>query len=412
MNKKQSKILRITFGVISILMMSLSIFTITIYKQALNPDLYKQAFAQSDIYEITVDIFERKISESLISWEKQLVASLVPDGIQDKKIASLALNFVTGTIIEQQTPAVVSDIFDKIDVKSVLQNIIEKQIDNDISWLKGERETREIFNYIPTPEQIQSIDSSNLIGLVDSLTKNALGINNLPQCRTQHEVNENIKMIMSNNAQAVTCTSSQIDVLLEEAYSQSKLKNINTRVSTNISQSKYGSEIENFLEDIYNVSYALANLKQAAINIQANIQYVKTWSLFLLFLSFILGGISVYLHEKGKRLRAGVLLILINGVAILLLATLYSVIAYFSFGNIMFSEMAIGTNFLTSTESTLLTNSVQYIVEHIIYGLVDLSWVVGFWIVILSGLTFGIIKVYDHRQYFKTKFDFLINKNR
>lgn len=60
----------------AIILMSLSFFTIAVYKRVLDESLYIEALNQSQIYMIVADIIERNIYESIIIWEKELCRKL------------------------------------------------------------------------------------------------------------------------------------------------------------------------------------------------------------------------------------------------------------------------------------------------------------------------------------------------
>lgn len=409
MNKKHNKIIRITLTVLAVLIMSLSIFTITFYKQVVNPELYKQALVQSNIYEITIDIFERKTAETLVSWEKKLVNSLIPDKVQENKLAQMALSFITDTVIEKQTPDLIGSIFDKIALHTLLQNIIEKQIDRDLAWLSNQGESQEIFNYIPTPGQIESIQLDKLTKLVGGITDSALGFNKLPKCTTQEEIDSNINKIMTGNYQSILCSSDQIDFLLaKQEMSHSQSQGLNSFIGKSDLVSS-GSEVDVFLKDVYGVSYALAEFKQDMISIKNNIQYLKNLAYIGLLMSFILMGIAVYLRKKGSRIKYLVSTVLISGGTIMLLVGLYYIIIYFMIDSTL-ANIQLGTEFLTITESHLLMDSLRFIVKYIAYGFVSMTIKVGLWLLIFSGIILGILNLYNRRDSLKNKFSSLLNR--
>lgn len=133
MTERNQQTLANALGIIGVILLAGSLFAITVYKRALDETLYKEAIAQSQIYTVVADIVERKVIESVIVWEKDLITKLVPDRIVDNNpIASQVLTFILDTVVEEQTPNYISGLFDKVDLENVLRSMTEKKIDSDI----------------------------------------------------------------------------------------------------------------------------------------------------------------------------------------------------------------------------------------------------------------------------------------
>ncbi|XLQ19687.1 MAG: hypothetical protein ACKUBY_03785 [Candidatus Moraniibacteriota bacterium] len=411
MTKKQNKILVRVLSVASIVLMSLSIFTITVYKRALDEELYKEALNQSHIYEIVANVIERNVSEAIIAWEKDLVNNLMPEPVKNNTLANTALSFVLDTVIEKQTPDLVSNIFGKIGLADVFQNVTEKTIETDLQWLKGEIDAHEAFGYIPTPEQIEGIKESNFTQILGNVAKNAFGVQNLPECKSMNEVNANILRIANGNIAEVTCTTEQIDMVMNESMKNSGIGTVVDKVGSGAQELAQNSSVNELLTDVYNVSYAIAQIKQIAIDVRQDVQGILKWSYFVLFLSVVIGGFAIYRKESGGRTVQTITITFASGLTIAIIAVLhYILLSKLLLGVIPFENIVLGTNILTGAEAALLTNSIKFIVEYIVTGIVKLSFVIGVWMTILSSLAFGGVKLYENREVLKKKFKGMISK--
>ncbi len=412
MTKKQSNILVRSLSLFAIIFMTMSIIGITMYHSILNENLYKDALAKSEIYTIVVDIVERNISESLVAWEKNLVNELIPgDAFGNNKLISGALLFVLNTVVEQQTPELVSSVFEKIGLAEVFQNVVEKSIDRDIAWLKGEHQAHEMFSYIPTPEQIESLKGGTFTQLLDGVIKNAVGINALDECTSDAEINTNITHINEGNVDNVTCTSPQIDRLLDEQLANSKINTVINKVGGGADTIAQGSQVNALLTDIFEFSLTVANIKQGMLDMRSTIHNILTTSYVILGLSLIAGGFAIFLQKKEKRLRESVIIVSSSGLLILAATGLYYLMfSRFLVNAIPLNTVTFSTNALTSAEGALLANSLRFILDYIVTGIISLTFKVGIWISLLGLVMYAGLRSYKHRVVIKKQFDRIYKK--
>ena len=398
MTKKQSKILVNVLGITSVILMAASIFGITVYKRSLDETLYKEALEKSQIYTVAADIIERKTTEMLIEWEKGLIQSIVPESaLEENPLAKTAVSLLIGTLVEQQTPVFVESMFDRVDLAEFFQSITEKKIDADISWLRGEKELHDVFGYIPTPEQIEQIKGSNFTQILDTLVMNSLGVNELPECQNAEEIGQNLARIAKGDVNNVTCTTEQISEVLAGEVDELAVSKVAGIVGGKADEITQESRINALLDDIYNLSYAVAQIKQIALDMRSDIQKTLRWLYAALGISFMLFVTTIFFTQKKKRFQKGVLLFFSSGVAVVFIALMhYIVFAHLLLRAVPFQKIAMGTNILTDAEGTLLINSIQFIVEYITTNLVSLSLTIGVWMVILSGIVYGVQKIYEH----------------
>lgn len=407
MTKKQKKFLVNVLGGFSVILMAASLFGITVYKRALDENLYKEALEKSEIYTVKADIIERKATEALIEWEKDLIASIVPeDALGENPLVKTATSFLVDTLVEQQTPAFVESVFDRVDLAEVFRSVTEKKIDADISWLRGEREAHEAFSYIPTPEQIEQIKGSNFTQMLDVLIKNSLGVNELPECQSPGEVTQNLTRIAQGDVNNVTCTTDQISRVLEgevDGLAVSRVADIVGEKADTVAQ---GSRVNAFLTDIYNLSYAVAQIKQTALDMRADIQTTLRWLYAAFFVSIAVFCIAIFLTKKGERFCKGVILFFSAGALIVFIALMhYTVFSHLLLRAVPFERIVMGTNILTNAEGALLTNSIQFIVRYITTHLVSMSFTIGVWLMALSAIACGVYKSYENRMDIKRWID-------
>lgn len=412
MTKEHKNIAVRALRLFSIIFMTVSIIGITMYHSILNADLYKEALDKSEIYTIVVDIVERNISESLVAWEKNLLDELIPgDAFGDNKFISGALSFVLNTVVEQQTPELVSSVFEKIGLAEVFQNVVEKAIDRDIAWLKGEHQAHEMFSYIPTPEQIESLKGGTFTQLLDGVVKNAVGINELAQCTSDSEVNANIVRINEGNVKNITCTSPQIDKLLDEEFANSKINTVINKVGGGADTIAQDSQVNALLTDIYDFSLTIANIKQGMLDMRAAVQSILTASYVVLGLSIIAGGFAIFLQKREKRFRESVIIVSSTGLVIIAVTGLYYLIFSRILANaIPLNEVTFSTNALTSAEGALLANSLRFILDYIITGIIALTFKMGIWISLLGLVMYAGLRSYRHRSAIKKQFDRIYKK--
>lgn len=407
MTTEQNNILVRSLSLFAIIFMTISIIGITMYHSILNANLYKEALDKSEIYTIVVDIVERNISESLVAWEKNLINELIPgDAFNNNELISGALSFVLNTVVEQQTPELVSNVFEKIGLAEVFQNVVEKSIDRDIAWLKGEHQAHEMFSYIPTPEKIESLEGGTFTQLLDNVVKNAVGINALAQCTSNAEINANIVQINQGNMKGITCTSPQIDALLNEEFDNSTINTVINKVGGGADTIAQDSQVNALLTDIYDFSLTVANIKQGMLDMRSAIQNILTTSYVILGLSLIAGGFAIFLQKKEKRFRESVIIVSSSGLSILVATGLYYLIFSRLLANaIPLNEVTFSTNALTSAEGALLANSLRFILDYIVTGIIAVTFKAGIWISLVGLVMYAGLRSYKHRGAIKKQLD-------
>ncbi|MEN8252721.1 MAG: hypothetical protein ABFQ53_04045, partial [Patescibacteria group bacterium] len=260
--------------------------------------------------------------------------------------------FVLDNVIVGQTPGLVAGVFDKIGLEKIFQNVTEELIDRDLQWIKGEREAHEIFTYIPTPEQIEKAQESNFTQVLDTAVKNAFGVENYERPIAESAVN---------------LAGEQVETMAQE------------------------SGVSAILDDVYGVSAALANAKQTVLDVRDDIQSIPYWGFGFMLVSFIFGGIAVYLERVETRIVRGAKLFLYSGISIIVISLIYYlVVVKLAINMIPFEQIAPGTKILTPEEAGLLTDSFKSILEHILMGLMSLAFWTGFVISLVSGIAFRV----------------------
>jgi len=411
MTTKHKKLTVRILTVFAVIFMTISIIGVTMYHSILNETLYKEALYKSGIYTIVTDIIERNISESLVAWEKNLVNELVPSDAFDNKLVGGALSFVLHTVVEQQTPDLVSNVFEKIGIAEVFQNVVEKAIDRDIAWLEGELEAHEIFAYIPSPEKIENLKGGTFTQLLDGVVKNAVGLNSLDQCVNNAEINANITRISQGNVKNITCTSVQIDQLLDEEFTNSNINTVIAKVGGGADAIAQDSKINALLDDIYDLSLTIANIKQGLLDMRSMVQSTLKASYVILGLAIICAGFAIFVQKNERRFEELVIIIFSSGVSIVIFSGLYYLIfSHLIAKAIPLNEVVFSTNALTSSEVALLANSLRFILDYIVTGIILFTFKAGVWISLTGLVMYAGLRSYKSRMEIKKHLDKIYKK--
>jgi hypothetical protein len=407
MQEKRKSLIANILTTFAIIFMSVSIIGISMYHSILNASLYKDAIYKSGIYTTVSEIIERNISTALVSWERDLINQLVPNDRIENERVNTAIIMVLNTVVEQQTPELVSNIFDKIGLPTVFQTITEKKIDNDIAWLRGEREMREIFTYIPTPEQIEKLKGSSFTQVLDNFAKAAiLNTKDLPACENEEQISANLEKIKNGDTKSVTCSSDQINAMLEASFDNSKASTLVEKVGDGTQNLvEQNSKIDGLLDDIYNLSMAVAQLKQDAINARSAMHALLQTAYVLFWLAAITGIIGVVMQRKGSQARQFVITVFATGLSVTIFALLYYVaLVHFVIGSIPFDNVTFSTKALTVQEGTALMEALKFIVNYIAKGIIHPTFIIGVWTAVVGGIMWLWLLVYKKRKQILDKF--------
>lgn len=391
------------FFIAAVLIFTLSVLTLTLYNQVLNPNLYKNALVQSHIYEVTADILETEIAEAVVSWEKNALDSLIgATALGEKKVIEGSLNFVLGYVIEKQTPLLVESIFEKIQVATILQNIMEKAIDRDIAWLRGEREAGKVFEYIPTPEQIEELQGSELSDVIGAILEpkvEAVQEKILPVCATNTEVLENVQRLVQGDRQNITCTSERIRELEKDIINSEPVQETVGSVQSKVGEALASERVTHILTDIMGVSSALADMKQEMIDLRDTIRFIHSTAVFFVLVSIGLAIASIVYTSKNSRMRKFAIFMVVSGGLLFLYATIH----YFVFSGMITraipsDQIAFGTKVLTPADGLMLTDSIRSIALYIAQGLVAQTFAIGTLLLTIGGLLWAILSTYKNRH--------------
>ncbi len=396
------------FFVAAVLIFSLSTLTLTLYNQALNSQLYKNALVQSQIYGVAADILETEVTEAVMTWEKNALDSLMgATAIGDKPVIEGSLSFVLGYVIEKQTPQLVENIFEKIQVATLLQNITEKSIDRDIAWLRGEQEGTKVFQYMPTPDQIEELQGSELTDVIGTLLApkvETVKENILPVCATNTEVLENVQRLVQGNKDNITCTSPRIREFEKDLVTSEPVQGAVGSVQEKVGEVLASERMESVLSDIYGVSLVLANMKQDMIGLRDAIRFIHSTATFFFLVSIGLAIASLFYTVKNARMRRFSVMLVISGG----LLFLYAIMHYFLLSEMItraipYDQIAFGTKVLTPEDGLMLTDSIRSAALYIARGLVAQTFAIATLLLTIGGLLYAILATYKNRHKIATK---------
>lgn len=220
----------------------------------------------------------------------------------------------------------------------------------------------------------------------------------MPQCQNDEEIYQNLERIAGGDTQGVTCTSPQIAPFLVNQQDIKGVTQVADALDTKIAVVTQESRITALLGDIYNVSKTIAELKVMVLEFRADVQGIIRWLYVIFGVGCIVCAVGIFYTRAGERIKRSILLLFTTGFAVSFVALLhYLIFSRLLMRAIPFDKMAIGSTVLTPTEVTALTDSIRFIVEYIITGLVSLSFTLGIWVMGGAAVLYGIYMTFVHR---------------
>lgn len=374
---------------LAVLIATSSVLVLSLRYALLNPSLYKEAFDQSGIYQVTTQIVEDKTTEALSSLMKSLVAQIgiVEQTEENRTVLTTALIYVLNTLIDTQTERLVNDFYSNINFSGFLQDTINTAIDQSLAWLTGETEAGEFFQIIPSPEEVEQFQNSSLVDLVTGVVGGALGVEQLPECTSEEQEATNLALITDGQILQVTCTSENIAPALQAAVESLLPSEAINRVEGQVEETIDAFQIRPVLEDIMGVVETLANLKAYALGLRELVQSSRDIAVFGLLVSFILTLVSLYLSPK-ERFSTFVRMGLGVGVSILAISITY----YLVISNAVMATLPLDVNLqfgnsaLSASQTTALVISIRSIVSYIVHGVIIAPLYTGVIITVIFGV--------------------------
>jgi hypothetical protein len=292
----------VVFSTLFVIIFSLSVAVLGIRSQLLNAQMYKAALLQSGIYNVTSDIAQQKVTDAVVSFQKQLLQELSTSSSVQRPTLTNAIVLTLSTFIDNQTSDFVQKSFNYLNVSTTLQQIAEKNIDRDINWLLGNQESSEVFSYIPSTQDLERISKPNFNQI-------------LPDQQAQTAQDLFVRFINE-------------------------------------------SSVGNVVTDIYNIMFQLAEVKEKAIYARQFVQVSKTLALIGVFVSFIMLSLAAFFTSKNKKIQQTLLNIFYSGAVLTSVVLVYYLtVALLNLNTL--GALDLSNTSLTFSQQLLLTQSIN-----------------------------------------------------
>ncbi len=193
-----------------------------------------------------------------------------------------------------------------------------------------------------------------------------------------------------NEAVSHTSTTEELDKLQErinDAIPTELLERVGIEVS---------GSIEGIISNVQGVNYELAELRQTALSFREKFWKIQNAALIVLLLSVVCTILAVYLSKDEKRLKVLTVIYFYSGLTIVFLSVVYWLVVSSIITKKIPDSISFGAEALIQNEEVLLTESIQSAITFIAKGLVRQDLIVGIWMVVLSALAYGIIKLVEN----------------
>lgn len=401
MSKTQTTtILRYIYLSVAIILSSLSIVSLSIWYKLMDQNLYSDALTKSGIYEVTSQIIEDKTTLALLNLQNEL---LVRMGLFNENSENPILNSVlvwgVSTFLEDATSDLVTNVYKNVGLQNYLTDVGNNMINSTISWLKGDSPDPEFFSYIPEPEDIKILSEAKISDFIYAGAIQAIGINKLPLCTSDLDVNSNLQLLRQRNILKLTCTndliSSAASGVVEEIIPKETLMTAEESVQGFLSE--FG--LDKLLDQMLEVVLFTSVLKQNAIDFRDFIQTVKDLSILAFLTAIPFLGLGLYVTKHGKRIRTLLQSCLLIGVIV----AVFGLFHYYALArglneNIDYRSVRFVEGFLDPVQQALVIHSMKQSGFLIIQGVVYFTIRIGFLISFISLIPLLIVKLNDIRK--------------
>lgn len=379
---------------LAVLFASTSLLTLTVRQTLLSSDLYTSALDQSGVYQVSSSIIETRVSTALTTLMKGLVVQLgIVENPDNQTLLQSMLVQGINLVIEQQTGQWIANVFENAGVDQLIQGAVETSIENDLAWLRGERTSTEIFEFIPTPEEVTQFQDSSLTEIIGGLTENSLGLNKLPTCDNSADETNALNALAQRDLSAINCTSGRIQPLISSALSEILPTRTLEEVGSDLEKQVQNSQIKPVVDQFFEISLVVAEFKQLALSLRSAVQVSYEASILLMVLSLPMLLIGLYLSPH-KRSKSFFVSILALGSVLVTASVIYylSITSFVSYYYLPVTKFDVFGQVLSPTESSALAQSLHSAVIFILQGIILNTFWVG--LVIASVAVAGLFAIY------------------
>jgi len=377
------------FVFLAFLLGFISLLLLSARWQLLNSGFYKNTLSESGIYKLFENIAISTVNTYVSS------GTLEPNSeIQSNYLLEFLLtNENFRKALADQT---VKFIKEDLDVQQVLQDTVEKNLDNFIAWANGEK--KEILIYLPLSVLKAKIDNDKISQLVTDTLAESANLSDLPTCNSDQLLE---LLIDVNNIDIfnLPCTHPEILNQLNSAIIMNFLGT--TTSDVNIIDWLLPAQVQ-----LENDTIAFTKLVTDAPEINKSLETIKqgieisNWLLLLMLLVSVMAAFAAVLFSTGNRFSIFFKIYLFAGILLLVI----SVFAGFVAPDLLANSIDLNTS-LNIGEGLKLDTLDAEEIEPYLKGLLVIGLakfftaplIIGGFLVLINSLLFVISKLLEGR---------------
>jgi hypothetical protein len=296
------------FGILAIIFGFWGLSSLILYFTVLNPETYKGPLESSGIYTQTVEVLKDQTEVALLGLGDEAINTVIDILFKDNGDKNAKSTILKGVIteaatsmIQKQSGTVVDTLFNKIDVKTKLQYISEKTIDETTSWLKGENNLPKAFKYIPSKNLVDLAEKEGILKVATIYVfAEITGITDLPKCQTKDQVSENLVFLENKEYKSIYCTSEVLAPVFLESAQNFLPEEVSIKIQAALQAFMIQYNIQPVLEGIFSIVKNLSGFKESMINLRGFLDTVKNIAFLSIILSAVFAFVSVLLFKKNR----------------------------------------------------------------------------------------------------------------
>lgn len=372
--------------VIAVITGILGIFNFTIQYQLTQPSIYNQALKESGIYPTLTHTVSESVSTGLIGLQKTLIDELVASRVDtETTFTNRVVLTLLNTLIDSQTPRLVETLMERVRFEENVREYSTQAVNSSTAWLRGEVEAGELFDRIPTPEQVIAFREASLSQLLYQLTSRQIGARELPFCTNTTDVRVNLERAVQGNFDQITCTNNQIQPILDVFFSSDLANQALDSAETEVQTRLEASGISKIIDGVYAVVLTVTELKQDALILRSYLELNLRVAYALLLTSLVTLGMAMILKTQ-KRLKFVIKSLFAIGIVVLTVSLLFAgLMSQFVLYQLGITQLTTFETFLTNSQNLAMLDSLNRIVGYILEHMLDFSQYAGLGLTLISG---------------------------
>ena len=386
-----------------VLLGSISITSIAFQNQALNPELYTDALYQSGVYTQATNVVEEYTTNSVVDLSKSFLEEQKKKRKEeDQKISTIGLEAVLEYLIQNKSDEFVRAVYKSIDLEGNMQKQTEEEITATVEWLKGNREDPAIYAYIPSVEQMESLEDE---GILKSVTVigflRAFGVSELSECSNEEEIQENLERLQGGKLREVTCTSESLKPIIWEEVLKIVPEELIDKAQANVDDFLEEYNLKPVVDQIFTFIKEMSKFKEYTYTVRDYISYNRYAATTLFFIAVVLSFLVLLLAKGNKFVTFFGMYFAIGFVVVLASLSYRFIISGVVLNSMNFDGLQIESEEVSSATGELFFQSVEKASEKIVYNLANDAIAAGITIILITGIILLIYSAIRNRRELK-----------